>query len=48
MQDESVLSGKTIEQMEKTGEKVWAHGQEEEIELDAGPEGEAKEIAGIS
>jgi bifunctional non-homologous end joining protein LigD len=30
-QDRSVLSGKTIETMEKTGEKVWLHGHEEEI-----------------
>ncbi|NCD72103.1 DNA ligase D [Mucilaginibacter agri] len=30
--DKSILSGKTIEQMEKTGEKVWQHGHEENIE----------------
>ncbi len=30
--DESVLSGKTIAQMEKTSEKVWQHGHEENIE----------------
>ncbi|WCT14695.1 DNA ligase D [Mucilaginibacter jinjuensis] len=30
--DKSVLSGKTIPQMEKTGEKVWQHGHEEEVE----------------
>ena len=30
--DKSVLSGKTIETMEKTSEKVWQNGQEEELE----------------
>ncbi|MEO8887106.1 MAG: DNA ligase D [Mucilaginibacter sp.] len=30
--DASVLSGKTIEQMEKTSDKVWQHGHEEAIE----------------
>jgi bifunctional non-homologous end joining protein LigD len=30
-QDQSVLSGKTIETMEKTSEKVWAHGHEEDV-----------------
>jgi len=30
--DKSVLSGKTIEQMEKTSGKVWQHGHEEEVE----------------
>ncbi|MEP6613887.1 MAG: DNA polymerase ligase N-terminal domain-containing protein, partial [Mucilaginibacter sp.] len=30
--DESVLSGKTIESMEKTSEKVWQHGHEEDVE----------------
>ena len=29
--DKSVLSGKTIEAMEKTSEKVWAHGHEEDV-----------------
>jgi bifunctional non-homologous end joining protein LigD len=29
--DKSVLSGKTIETMEKTSEKVWQHGHEEDI-----------------
>ncbi len=29
--DESVLSGKTIESMEKTSEKVWQHGHEEDV-----------------
>jgi bifunctional non-homologous end joining protein LigD len=47
-QDQSVLSGKTLEQMEKTSDKVWAHGHEEdntaddelddEVETEAGPE----------
>jgi len=31
-EDESILSGKTIEQMEKTSEKVWQHGHEEDVE----------------
>jgi bifunctional non-homologous end joining protein LigD len=30
-QDQSVLSGKTIETMAKTSEKVWQHGQEEDV-----------------
>lgn len=30
-QDKSVLSGKTIETMEKTSEKVWQHGHEEDV-----------------
>jgi bifunctional non-homologous end joining protein LigD len=30
-EDKSVLSGKTIETMEKTSEKVWQHGHEEEL-----------------
>jgi bifunctional non-homologous end joining protein LigD len=30
--DKSVLSGKTIETMEKTSEKVWQHGHEEDVE----------------
>jgi len=30
-QDKSVLSGKTIEKMEKTSEKVWQNGHEEEL-----------------
>jgi bifunctional non-homologous end joining protein LigD len=29
--DQSVLSGKTLETMEKTSEKVWAHGHEEDV-----------------
>jgi bifunctional non-homologous end joining protein LigD len=33
--DKSVLSGKTIETMEKTSEKVWQHGHEEEVEKPA-------------
>ncbi|MDB5109514.1 MAG: ligD [Mucilaginibacter sp.] len=31
-QDKSVLSGKTIDAMEKTSEKVWQHGHEEDVE----------------
>ena len=30
--DKSILSGKTIEKMEKTSEKIWQHGQEEDVE----------------
>src|SRR6195952_3377220 len=30
--DKSVLSGKTIEKMEKTSEKIWQHGHEEDVE----------------
>jgi len=30
-QDQSVLSGKTIETMAKTSEKVWQHGHEEDV-----------------
>ncbi|MDB5158121.1 MAG: ligD [Mucilaginibacter sp.] len=30
--DKSVLSGKTIEKMENTSEKVWQHGHEEDID----------------
>src|SRR6201996_8771019 len=30
--DKSILSGKTIEKMEKTSEKVWQHGHEEDVE----------------
>src|ERR1700754_158247 len=30
-EDKSVLSGKTIEKMEKTSEKVWQHGHEEDV-----------------
>jgi bifunctional non-homologous end joining protein LigD len=33
--DKSVLSGKTIETMEKTSEKVWQHGHEEDVEKSA-------------
>jgi bifunctional non-homologous end joining protein LigD len=32
-QDKSVLSGKTIETMAKTSEKVWQHGHEEDVAL---------------
>ncbi|WPV02648.1 DNA ligase D [Mucilaginibacter sp. cycad4] len=31
-EDKSILSGKTIESMEKTSEKVWQHGREEDVE----------------
>lgn len=32
--DKSVLSGKTIEKMEKTSEKVWKDGEEQDVEED--------------
>ncbi|MDB5135571.1 MAG: ligD [Mucilaginibacter sp.] len=55
-QDQSVLSGKTIETMGKTSEKVWQHGHEEDVvpdqelaeEVDANePEIEKADIAKI-
>jgi bifunctional non-homologous end joining protein LigD len=33
-QDQSVLSGKTIEMMAKSSEKVWQHGHEEDVKPD--------------
>lgn len=33
--DKSVLSGKTIEAMEKTGDKVWQNGHEEELKKES-------------
>jgi bifunctional non-homologous end joining protein LigD len=33
-QDKSVISGKTIETMEKTSDKVWQHGHEEDVSND--------------
>ncbi|TWR29843.1 DNA ligase D [Mucilaginibacter pallidiroseus] len=33
-QEKSVLSGKTIAQMEKTGDKVWKDGEEQDIEAE--------------
>jgi bifunctional non-homologous end joining protein LigD len=39
--DKSVLSGKTIQSMEKTGDKVWQHGHEEDVEKEE-PEKSAK------
>jgi bifunctional non-homologous end joining protein LigD len=36
-EDKSILSGKTIEKMEKTSEKVWQHGHEEDVEKSAKP-----------
>ncbi|WP_413667367.1 DNA ligase D [Mucilaginibacter sp. Mucisp86] len=38
--DKSILSGKSIESMEKTSEKVWQHGHEEDLEK---PKKESKE-----
>ncbi|PWK77152.1 bifunctional non-homologous end joining protein LigD [Mucilaginibacter oryzae] len=43
--DKSVLSGKTIEKMEKTSEKVWQHGHEEEIEKPGKSSAKAKALA---
>jgi bifunctional non-homologous end joining protein LigD len=42
LQDKSVLSGKTIETMEKTWEKVWKHGHEEDLVQISEPEIEVK------
>jgi bifunctional non-homologous end joining protein LigD len=42
--DKSVLSGKTIESMEKTGGKVWQHGHEEDVEKPK-PESKKKALA---
>jgi len=36
-QDKSVLSGKTIETMATTSEKVWQHGHEEKLEVPEAP-----------
>lgn len=49
--DQSVLSNKTIETMEKTSEKVWQHGHEEDITAPAkskkkAPEKADKKMAG--
>jgi bifunctional non-homologous end joining protein LigD len=40
--DKSVLSGKTIESMEKTGDKVWQHGHEEDVEEEPKKESKKK------
>nr|WP_294942273.1 DNA ligase D [uncultured Mucilaginibacter sp.] len=42
--DKSVLSGKTIESMEKTGDKVWQHGHEEDIEEEKPKKGLKKKL----
>jgi bifunctional non-homologous end joining protein LigD len=42
--DKSVLTGKTIETMEKTSEKVWQHGHEENVEK-LKPESKKKSLA---
>nr|WP_317169439.1 hypothetical protein [Mucilaginibacter humi] len=49
--DKSILSGKTIEAMEKTSEKVWQHGHEEDVEkstkkLKKAPAEPAEEVVG--
>ncbi|AYL94902.1 DNA ligase D [Mucilaginibacter celer] len=41
--DKSVLSGKTIQKMEKTSEKVWQHGHEEDVEKPAKSTNKKKE-----
>ncbi|WP_219225116.1 DNA ligase D [Pedobacter antarcticus] len=45
--ENSVLSGKTIAEMEKSSEKVWQHGAEEKIELKSDPEKSEAEITSI-
>ncbi|KEQ28143.1 DNA ligase [Pedobacter antarcticus 4BY] len=45
--DKSVLSGKTIAEMEKHSEKVWQHGAEEDIELKSDAEKPEAEITSI-
>ncbi len=55
-EDKSILSGKTIEVMEKTSEKVWQHGHEEDAAPDEKlseamptnqPDGDATDIAAM-
>ena len=41
-EDKSVLSGKTIEKMEKTSEKVWEHGHEEDVKEEEKPKRSVK------
>ena len=41
-QDKSVLSGKTIEAMEKNGDKVWKHGHEEALNEEPKKSGKKK------
>jgi len=43
--DKSVLSGKTIEAMEKTGDKVWQNGHEEELKKES-PKAKKKAASG--
>lgn len=45
--EKSVLSGKTIAEMEKSSEKVWQHGAEEDIELKSDPEKPEAEITSV-
>lgn len=45
--DKSVLSGKTITEMEKTSEKIWQHGAQEDIKLKSAPEKPEAGIASI-
>lgn len=45
-EDKSVLSGKTIETMEKTSEKVWKEGKEQDVEKPVSSSKTAKSKAG--
>jgi len=44
--DKSVLSGKTIDAMEKTSEKVWQHGHEEDVAEEKPKKGSKKKTPG--
>jgi bifunctional non-homologous end joining protein LigD len=44
--DRSVLSGKTIEKMESTSEKVWQHGHEEKVTKKKSQAGPAEKMVG--
>jgi bifunctional non-homologous end joining protein LigD len=44
-EDKSVLSGKTIEKMEKNSDKVWQHGHEEDLAEDTKPKAGSKKKA---
>ncbi|WP_246104305.1 DNA ligase D [Mucilaginibacter corticis] len=46
-QDKSVLSGKTIETMAKTSEKVWQHGHEEAVVPDREPKASKADVTKI-
>jgi len=44
-EDQSILSGKTIETMEKSSEKVWQHGHEENVKQPAAKGSKKKALA---